>query len=80
MWLGLTNKCWLMSVSPAFVVSYLRVSGTFIEVVFWRKVERVLVESCLYVDDGLLLLPKSVSPLVASATLMFLTSLGVSLS
>ena len=42
MWLGLTNKCWLMSVSKAFVVSYLTVSGTFIEIVFWRKVERVL--------------------------------------
>ena len=35
---------------------------------------------CLYVDDGFLLLPKSVAPLVASAALMFLTSLGVPLS
>ena len=34
----------------------------------------------LYVDDGLLLLRKEVAPLVASACLAFLTSLGVPLS
>ena len=34
----------------------------------------------LYVDDGVLLLPKSVAPLLASACLAFLSALGVPLS
>lgn len=34
----------------------------------------------LYVDDGLVLLPQSVSPLVTATTLMFLVALGVPLS
>ena len=34
----------------------------------------------LYVDDGLVLVPKDVAPLLASACLAFLTALGVPLS
>ena len=34
----------------------------------------------LYVDDGLVVLPQSVSPLVSATTLMFLVALGVPLS
>ena len=70
------------------------------KLLFWSKVERVLVEPrgglvgahvasvyCwlqhglwLYVNDGMLLLPKSVAPLVGGVTVLFLCALGAPLS